>query len=351
MAMHHRQRHALRVTATLSTGLALVVGGATLAVATTGAATTTVNIRSGPGTSHHITGSLVRGQRITVTGKAKHGWVKVSLGGSRAYVAAKYLDTKGHLPALPKKISTSGTKVATESLNVRSGPSSSSRIVGHLPEGRRVSLTGAQRGGFAQTEFGGHRRWVSVAYLAKAHSGVGTTGSTDSSSNKSSSSKKSTKKSTSTKNKSTKKSTSIKKKSTKKSTSTKRKSSSTAHLSSAAKGRKAVAFVKRQLGKPYVWGAEGPNSYDCSGLVQAAWKSVGVQLPRVARWQYAQGHHIAKSQLRPGDLVFYYTQHPRHVGMYVGNGRIIDAPRTGMNVRYTTLNHMPYSGAVRPGRA
>ena len=103
----------------MTTALALAVAGAGLAAAATGAPTTTVNIRSGPSTSHAIKGSLVRGQRIEVTSKSSHGWVTVSFAGSTAYMSAKYVDTKGSLPAAPKKISTSGTKVLTETLNVQ----------------------------------------------------------------------------------------------------------------------------------------------------------------------------------------------------------------------------------------
>jgi cell wall-associated NlpC family hydrolase len=83
--------------------------------------------------------------------------------------------------------------------------------------------------------------------------------------------------------------------------------------------------------------------------MQTAWRSVGVSMPRIARHQYAQGNKISKSQLRPGDLVFFYGQTPSHVGMYAGNGMMVDAPRPGLSVRYTTISRMPYAGAVRPG--
>jgi cell wall-associated NlpC family hydrolase len=312
----------MRVTVTVSTGLALAVGGAGLAIAKTGAATTTVNVRSAPNTSSTIKGSLARGQRITVVGKTSSRWARVSFGGSRAYIASKYLDTSGSLPAAPRKIS-AGSKVATETLNIRTGPSTSYRIVGSLREGSRITVTGKQQGGFAQTRYAGHTRWVAVTYLAKAKGGVGTKA-------KSSKSTSSTSKSSKSKSKSSK-------------------SRSSVPRTSAAKGRAALAFAKRQLGKRYVWGAEGPNTYDCSGLVMRAWRSVGVSMPRVARQQYAQGHKISRSRLRAGDLVFFYSQTPHHVGIYVGNGRLIDAPRPGKRVRYTTIGHMPYSGAVRPG--
>jgi peptidoglycan DL-endopeptidase CwlO len=112
--------------------------------------------------------------------------------------------------------------------------------------------------------------------------------------------------------------------------------------------RQAVAYAKAQLGKPYIWGAEGPRGFDCSGLTMMAWKSAGVSIPRVSRAQYGIGRHISSmSALEPGDLVFF--GHPiHHVGLYVGNGTMIEAPYTGANVRYHSINRSDYAGATRP---
>jgi cell wall-associated NlpC family hydrolase len=289
----------VRLLAATSAGLALTAGSAGLAVAATAAATATVNIRSGPGTSHAVVGGLVRGQRISTTSKAKGGWVPVAFAGRRAYIASRYVDSKGALPARPTKINTAGTKIATETLNVRSGPAATRAVVGSLPEGRRLTLTGRLSGGYAQTMFQGRARWVSVAYLASTPGGTAP--------------------------------------------------SAPRPVTSSSKGRAALAFAKRQLGKPYRFGAAGPASYDCSGLTLAAWHSVGVTVPRTSQQQYRQGRKIARSQLRAGDLVFFYSQSPSHVGMYVGDGTIIHAPRPGRSVEYTNLSTMPYAGAVRPG--
>jgi len=113
---------------------------------------------------------------------------------------------------------------------------------------------------------------------------------------------------------------------------------------------KAVAFAYAQLGKPYVWGATGPGSYDCSGLVQAAWASAGVSIPRVTYDEWAALPHIAASSLQPGDLLFYNGE--GHVSMYVGDGYIIDAPRTGLTVQKLPMNTdwyaQTFEGAVRP---
>jgi peptidoglycan DL-endopeptidase CwlO len=117
-----------------------------------------------------------------------------------------------------------------------------------------------------------------------------------------------------------------------------------------ASGRAAVAvhFAMAQIGKPYVYGAAGPSSYDCSGLTMAAWGAAGVGLPHSSSAQYGSGTHISESQLQPGDLVFYYSP-ISHVGMYIGNGMIVNAENPSAGIRVTGLHTMPYVGAVRPG--
>ncbi|WP_188893416.1 C40 family peptidase [Microlunatus endophyticus] len=118
---------------------------------------------------------------------------------------------------------------------------------------------------------------------------------------------------------------------------------------SSGKGAAAVAFAKAQIGKPYVFGATGPGSYDCSGLTMAAWKAAGVQLDRTSEAQFHDGTPVSRDQLQAGDLVFFYNSSaPSHVGIYVGNGVIIHAPHPGASVEYTQLSYMPFVGARRP---
>jgi cell wall-associated NlpC family hydrolase len=117
---------------------------------------------------------------------------------------------------------------------------------------------------------------------------------------------------------------------------------------SSSAGGQAVAYARAQLGKPYIWGAEGPGGYDCSGLTMMAWRSAGVSIPRVSGAQYGIGRHInSMSALEPGDLVFFGSP-IHHVGMYVGNGTMIEAPYTGASVRYHSINRRDYAGATRP---
>ncbi|GGP89332.1 C40 family peptidase [Streptomyces melanogenes] len=111
----------------------------------------------------------------------------------------------------------------------------------------------------------------------------------------------------------------------------------------------AVRFALSQLGSPYVWGATGPSSYDCSGLTSRAWSASGVTIPRTSQMQWA-GLPRVGGRLRPGDLVIYFPD-ATHVGMYVGQGMVIHAPRPGTVVRLTALHRMPVLGVVRPGPA
>ncbi|MDH6517029.1 cell wall-associated NlpC family hydrolase [Streptomyces sp. SAI-208] len=104
----------------------------------------------------------------------------------------------------------------------------------------------------------------------------------------------------------------------------------------ATKAAKALAFARAQIGKPYVWGATGPDSYDCSGLTQAAWKAAGVDLPRVTYDQVNAGTTVSLSDAQPGDLVFFYDD-ISHVGLYIGNGMMIHAPKPGAYVREESI--------------
>ncbi|MFB6618495.1 NlpC/P60 family protein [Streptomyces sp. NPDC085524] len=117
--------------------------------------------------------------------------------------------------------------------------------------------------------------------------------------------------------------------------------------SDGSRAARAVAFAYGAIGKPYVWGATGPGSFDCSGLTQAAWRSAGVSLPRTTYTQINAGQRVSRDQLAPGDLVFFYSG-VTHVGLYIGNGQMIHAPRPGSTVRIAPVDSMPWAGASRP---
>ena len=120
------------------------------------------------------------------------------------------------------------------------------------------------------------------------------------------------------------------------------------NISVSGRASAAVRFAMAQVGDAYVYGAAGPNAWDCSGLTMVAWAQAGVGLPHSSSAQFGSGAHIPASALQPGDLVFYYSP-ISHVGMYIGNGLIVHAAHPGAGVRVAGLYSMPFSGAVRPG--
>ncbi|MEU9369208.1 C40 family peptidase, partial [Streptomyces avermitilis] len=116
------------------------------------------------------------------------------------------------------------------------------------------------------------------------------------------------------------------------------------------KAMTALAFARAQIGRPCVWGATGPDSYDCSSLTQAAWKAAGVALPRTAPQQASTGTEIPLTDLRPGDLIFFYDN-LSHVGLFTGGGMMIHAPSPGASLREESIffaGNAAIQGAVRP---
>ncbi|MFI0512423.1 NlpC/P60 family protein [Streptomyces sp. WSLK1-5] len=112
-------------------------------------------------------------------------------------------------------------------------------------------------------------------------------------------------------------------------------------------GKAAVAYATAQIGKPYVWGAEGPDSFDCSGLTSQAWASAGKPIPRTSQEQWKQLEHVDIKDMRPGDLIIYFDD-ASHVAMYLGDGAIVHAPRPGRTVTIAGAGSMPILGVVRP---
>ncbi|WP_329127936.1 NlpC/P60 family protein [Streptomyces caniferus] len=114
-----------------------------------------------------------------------------------------------------------------------------------------------------------------------------------------------------------------------------------------ALGKKAISFATAQIGKDYVWGAEGPDTFDCSGLTLRAWQAGDRTIPRTSQEQWRQLPRVALKDMRPGDLIIYFSD-ASHVGMYLGDGAIVHAPRPGRQVTITGAGSMPILGVVRP---
>ncbi|MEU0756584.1 C40 family peptidase [Streptomyces albogriseolus] len=114
-----------------------------------------------------------------------------------------------------------------------------------------------------------------------------------------------------------------------------------------AAGERAVRYAVEQLGKPYEWGAEGPETYDCSGLTSEAWRAAGAEVPRTSQEQWARLERIDLVELRPGDLVVYFHD-ATHVALYLGDGMVVQAPRPGARIKVSPVAANPVLGAVRP---
>ncbi|MGW0559473.1 NlpC/P60 family protein [Streptomyces sp. NPDC003016] len=112
-------------------------------------------------------------------------------------------------------------------------------------------------------------------------------------------------------------------------------------------GGKALEYAVRQIGKPYVWGAEGPGSFDCSGLTSQAWAHAGREIPRTSQEQWRRLPKVPLGKLRPGDLVIYFPK-ATHVAIYLGDGMVVQAPRPGARVKVSPIAANPLLGAVRP---
>ncbi|MFI0485971.1 NlpC/P60 family protein [Actinomadura sp. 9N215] len=112
------------------------------------------------------------------------------------------------------------------------------------------------------------------------------------------------------------------------------------------KGVQALRYAMTKIGDPYVWGAAGPNAFDCSGLTMWAYKQVGINLPHYTGSQWNAGTHVSRGQLQPGDLVFFHSD-LHHMGIYVGGGKMLHAPHTGDVVKIAPMAGRPFAGGVR----
>ena len=108
----------------------------------------------------------------------------------------------------------------------------------------------------------------------------------------------------------------------------------------------AVDTALAQRGKPYIWAAAGPSSFDCSGLMAYAYAAAGIALPHSSAMQSAMGQSISRDELQPGDLIFFYSP-VSHVGIYIGNGQMVHAPTTGDVVKISNIDVMGYFAGAR----
>ena len=259
-----------------------------------------LNVRSGPSTSYGITTKLYKGDKVEIL-ETSNGWHKIKASnGKIGWVSGDYIKVSSGSTSQPSTSTTKATVTAT-SLNVRSGAGTSYSVITKLPKGTVVDVLESASNGWKKIKTSnGTIGWVSGSYLANGVVEQPSTPSTN-------------------------------------------------------KVQAVIDLAHKQLGKPYVWGAEGPNSFDCSGLIYYVYKNAAsITLPRTSSDQYSAGVAVSRSNLKAGDLIFSSTDgtgNITHVAIYVGDGQMIHAPRTGKNVEKVSINksywNKAYVGARR----
>lgn len=250
-----------------------------------------LNVRSGPSTSYGITTKLYKGDKVEIL-ETSNGWHKIKASnGKIGWVSGDYIKVSS---GSTSQTSYKATVTAT-SLNVRSGTGTSYSVITKLSKGTVVDVLESASNGWKKIKTSnGTIGWVSGSYLANCVVEQPSTPSTN-------------------------------------------------------KVQAVIDLAHKQLGKPYVWGAEGPNSFDCSGLIYYVYKNAaGITLPRTSSAQYSAGVAVSRSNLKAGDLIFSSTDgtgNITHVAIYVGDGQMIHAPRNGKNVEKVSINNSYWNKA------
>lgn len=250
-----------------------------------------LNVRSGPSTSYGITTKLYKGDKVEIL-ETSNGWHKIKASnGKIGWVSGDYIKVSS---GSTSQTSYKATVTAT-SLNVRSGAGTSYSVITKLSKGTVVDVLESASNGWKKIKTSnGTIGWVSGSYLANGVVEQPSTPSTN-------------------------------------------------------KVQAVIDLAHKQLGKPYVWGAEGPNSFDCSGLIYYVYKNAaGITLPRTSSAQYSAGVAVSRSNLKEGDLIFSSTDgtgNITHVAIYVGDGQMIHAPRNGKNVEKVSISNSYWNKA------
>ena len=256
--------------------------------------TSVLNVRTGAGTNYSIMSKVYKGDTLEVIGSL-NGWYNIKLSnGKTGWVSGDYLSISGSSTNTESKKGT----VTTDTLNVRSGAGTSYSIISKVHKGDTVNIVGSSNGWYKIELSSGKTGWVSSDYVSIGSSSGSSNGSSSATTNK---------------------------------------------------AQAIVDLATKQIGKPYVWGAEGPSTFDCSGLTYYVFKNaVGISLPRTSTEQSKTGTTVSKSNLQPGDLIFSSTNgtgNVSHVGIYIGNNEMIHAPKPGDVVKKTKINNSYWENA------
>ncbi|WP_138342624.1 C40 family peptidase [Intestinibacter bartlettii] len=264
-----------------------------------------LNVRSGAGTSYSKLGKLEYKEKVTVL-STSNGWSKINYNGKTGYVDSSYLkstlqdstndNTNNETTGTTKYVNT------TSGLNVRSGAGTSYSKLGKLEYKEKVTVLSTSNG-WSKINYNGKTGYVDSSYLQNTV--PGSNGNNANNNNNTVS----------------------------------------------TKANEVIAYAKTLLGKPYVWGAQGPNSFDCSGFTYYVFKNkAGIVLPRTSSAQSKYGTYVSKSNLKAGDLVFFDTNgandgNVSHVGMYIGNGQMIHASYGQKKIVIANFNDSYYQKA------
>ena len=264
-----------------------------------------LNVRSGAGTSYSKLGKLEYKEKVTVL-STSNGWSKINYNGKTGYVDSSYLKSTvpGSTNDNTNNETTGTTKYVntTSGLNVRSGAGTSYSKLGKLEYKEKVTVLSTSHG-WSKINYNGKTGYVDSSYLQSTV--PGSNGNNANNNNNTVS----------------------------------------------TKANEVIAYAKTLLGKPYVWGAQGPNSFDCSGFTYYVFKNkAGIVLPRTSSAQSKYGTYVSKSNLKAGDLVFFDTNgandgNVSHVGMYIGNGQMIHASYGQKKIVIANFNDSYYQKA------
>ena len=359
----------MRFAVTTAAATAVVCTGALAANVTS---TTNVNVRSGPGNSYSVLTVMKSGTTTSSLGTSGN-WTKVTVNGKTGYVYNKYLTSGSNAPSTPTTSTSKTVYVTASALNVRSGAGTSYSVIGSLSKGKAASVVGTS-GNWYKIKYGSGYGYISASYTsAKAPS------SSTSNTPPTTSSGKTYYSTTSGLNVRSGPGTSYASKGTlsygqavsvvdsssywykikfgsgygyvgSKYLSTSKPSSTTttpSTPSTPSSSSSIVSYAKSFLGCSYVYGAAGPNSFDCSGFTKYVYAHFGKSIPRSSASQYASCTKISKSSLRAGDLVFFSNSSSGgsvgHVAIYMGNGQIIHAANSSRGVCTDSLNSSYYT--------
>ena len=281
--------------------------------------TSNLNVRSKADINSSVVGKLSPGTIVEIKGDAVNGWYPINYQNSTRYISKDYVQLINSNESNSSSSSTSTEsvvgKIATvnaSALNIRAGAGTNYSVINKVYRGETVKITEANANGWYKVSLtSGATGWCSGEYLSNFRKGE--LPSTNNGANNSSTSE-----------------------------------------STSQKATKVIELAKTKLGCPYSWGAEGPNSFDCSGFTYYVYKNaLGLTLPRTSKAQSTYGTYVSKENLQPGDLVFFdsnYGSNVNHVGIYIGNNEMIHSPRSGDVVKIQKIDTNYYKKAYVTAR-